>query len=71
GSDPASHDRHTRMTEAIRDCEVVVCAGMGMGAYTSLQSFNIRPIITDLSQIDQALQAFLAGKLEDKPERLH
>ena len=71
GTDPAAHDRHIRMVEAIRDCEAVICAGMGMGAYNSMRSLNIRPIVTDLLDIDQALQAFIEGKLDDKPERLH
>jgi hypothetical protein len=44
---------------------------MGMGAHLSLQEHNIQPIITDISDIELALDAYLAGTLVDHPEKLH
>lgn len=71
GFDPASQDRHVRMTAAIADCEVLLARGMGAGAYESMKQAGIRPIVTDIVNIDDAVAAFLAGTLTDHPETLH
>jgi predicted Fe-Mo cluster-binding NifX family protein len=71
GFDPAAQDRHTRMAEAIVDCEVLICRGMGAGAYASMQAREIKPVVTDIKSIDEAVQAYLAGHLVDQVERLH
>jgi predicted Fe-Mo cluster-binding NifX family protein len=71
GQDEASHGKHTRMAEAIQDCEVVICGGMGYGAYESMRRLNIRPVVTDLTDIEAAVQAYLAGTLVDHTEKLH
>lgn len=71
GFDPASQDRHTRMAAAIGDCQVLLARGMGAGAYQSMEQAGIRPIVTDLVNIDEAVQAYLAGSILDHTERLH
>jgi len=71
GLDPASHDKHTSMAEAIADCQALLCRGMGMGAYVSMQKFGIQPVVTDISSIDEAVKAFLLGELVDHTEKLH
>lgn len=71
GMDPASHDRHASMAEAIADCKVLLCGGMGMGAYESMRSLAIQPVVTDLRDIETAVQAFIDGKLIDHTELLH
>jgi predicted Fe-Mo cluster-binding NifX family protein len=71
GFDPASQDRHMRMIEAIKDCEVMLCKGMGRGAYESLRAANIRPIVTDILEIDQAVTAYIKGEIVDHIEKLH
>ena len=71
GFDPAAQSRHARMIEAIADCDVLLARGMGTGAYESLRQAGIRPVITDIARIDDAVQAYLEGKLEDHPEWLH
>ncbi len=71
GMDATSHDKHVRMAQAITDCEAVICGGMGMGAYESMRRLNIRPIVTELSDIETAAQAYISGTLTDHPERLH
>jgi len=71
GFDPASQDRHVRMTAAIADCEVLLARGMGAGAYESMKQAGIRPIVTDIATIDDAIEAYLAGTLTDHPETLH
>jgi Dinitrogenase iron-molybdenum cofactor len=71
GFDPASHNRHTGMAQAIADCQVIICGGMGAGAYESMRVLNIQPIVTDLRQIDEALQAYISGQRIDHTEKLH
>ena len=71
GFDEASHQKHASMSDAISDCSVVICGGMGMGAYESMQRLNIQPVITDLRDVDAAIQAYLTGTLTDHIERLH
>jgi predicted Fe-Mo cluster-binding NifX family protein len=71
GFDPAAQSRHARMAAAISDCEVLLARGMGAGAYESMRQANIQPIITDIANIDEAIQAYLAGALTDHPEKLH
>jgi len=71
GTDPASHKRHSNMAETISDCDAIICGGMGMGAYQSMQTFNIEPLVTNLTDIDAVIQSFIAGKLVNHVERLH
>ncbi len=71
GMHTASHDKHVSMAEAIADCKALLCGGMGMGAYESMRRLNITPIVTDLYDIDAAVQAFIDGKLIDHTELLH
>jgi predicted Fe-Mo cluster-binding NifX family protein len=71
GFDPAAQNRHSRMAAAIADTEVLLCGGMGAGAYESMKQANIRPIVTDMENIEEAVQSYLAGSLEDHIEKLH
>ena len=71
GFGPASHDRHLHMAEAIADCEALLCRGMGAGAYHSMQQRGIRPVVTDIEDIDAAVRAYAAGSIEDRVDKLH
>ena len=71
GFDPASQDRHVRMAEAIRDCDAMLCRGMGRGVYESMRSLNIRPILTDIADIEEAVKAYVDGSVTDHTELLH
>jgi len=71
GTDPASHNRHTSMAQAIADCQVLLCRGMGYGAYQSMQQLGITPVVTDEENIEAAVKAYVEGNLQDHPERLH
>ena len=71
GFDAASQDTHSRMAAPIADCQIILARGMGRGAYESLQQAHIRPVVTDVVNIDAAVQAYLAGSLTDHVEKLH
>jgi predicted Fe-Mo cluster-binding NifX family protein len=76
--DPRGHgfgrgaaSRHARMIEAIADCDVILVRGMGQGAYLALGEAGIKPIVTDIESIEEAVQAYLDGEIVDHTERLH
>lgn len=62
---------HELMFENIRDCDIVLSRGMGLGAYQGLQSLGIRPILTDIANIDTAIQAVLDDTIIDHVDQLH
>lgn len=63
--------RHASMIAAIEDCDVLLTRGMGRGAYIALEEANIKPVVTDIAAIDEAVQAYLDGSIVDHTERLH
>lgn len=65
------HQRHVSMAETIADCAVLICGGMGRPAYESMLNLNIKPVVTDLTDVDEAVKAFIDGKLVDHTELLH
>jgi predicted Fe-Mo cluster-binding NifX family protein len=71
GASAAEHDTHARMAHPIADCEALLARGMGQGAYVSLRQLNVRPVITDISDVDAAVAAYIAGTIVDHTERLH
>ncbi len=71
GMDAASHNKHIQMADAIADCEALLCRGMGMGAYESMKTRGIRPVVTDIVTIDEAVKAYVDGNIVDQVNRLH
>ncbi len=71
GYDAGAQTRHASMAETISDCQVLIAGGMGWGAYESMRSYNIEPVVTSVEDIDQAIKLYLEGKLENLIERLH
>jgi predicted Fe-Mo cluster-binding NifX family protein len=71
GCDAGVQPRHEAMARVVADCEAVIAGGMGWGAYQGLQSYGIRPIITDVGDIREAVLRYLDGNLPDLMERLH
>lgn len=65
-----NHD-HASMLAPIADCQVLLARGMGTPAYLSLKQQGIQPFITDICEIKEAVEAYIAGTLVDHPERLH
>ena len=71
GMDVASHNKHLQMAEAIADCEALLCRGMGMGAYESMKTRGIRPLVTDIANVDEAVMAYVTGSIVDHVDLLH
>jgi predicted Fe-Mo cluster-binding NifX family protein len=71
GMDAASQAKHAGMLANILDTQVLIAGGMGYGAYESLESSGIEPIITDSEKIDEAVKLYLEGKLVNLMQKLH
>ena len=71
GYDASSQAKHRSMAESIADCQVLLAGGMGWGAYESMRSYNIETFVTNVDNIDEAVQLYLAGRLPNLMERLH
>ena len=71
GYDAGAQIRHASMAETIADCQIMLAGGMGWGAYDSLKSNNIEPIVTDVENIDEAVKRYIDGELDNLMERLH
>lgn len=71
GVDAASHDKHVGMSQAIADCEALLCRGMGYGAYQSMEQLGIKPVVTDIEDVEAATMAYVKGQLVDHTELLH
>lgn len=71
GMDPGSRRRHGMMIDTILDCEVLLARGMGQGAHLNLNERGIKPILTDIKEIREAVDAYLTGKLIENLSRIH
>lgn len=71
GFDPASRNRHAQMLSVISDCEAVLAGGMGLGMQRNLEEVGIRPLLTDIENIEEAVRAFLEGRLTVRPDLAH
>jgi len=71
GFGETSERKHALMAEAISDCEAILTRGMGRGAYINLEEAGIKPVVTDIESIEEAVKAYIDGNIVDRVERLH
>jgi len=71
GQGQHSAEKHQRMFATITDCDVLLARGMGQGAYAGLEQANVRPILTDIADVETAVTAVIEGKIVNHMERLH
>jgi predicted Fe-Mo cluster-binding NifX family protein len=71
GTGTAAAAWHLCMVQPIKDCQVLLAGGMSWSARECLLSVGIRPILTDISSLDEAVQAYLDGSIVDHLELLH
>ena len=64
------HRFHEKLA-VMEDCQVVLCRGMGNPAYEKLVEAGLTPILTDIVDIETAVQAYIAGTITDNPRRRH
>jgi predicted Fe-Mo cluster-binding NifX family protein len=71
GFDPASRNRHAQMLSVIADCQAVLAGGMGLGMQRNLEEVGIRPLLTDIADIEEGVRAFVEGRLAVRPDLAH
>ncbi len=54
---------HRGVVEALADCEVVICSGIGDGAGNALATRGIKIVLADPGPAENAVAAYLAGTL--------
>ncbi len=70
GVGPVAAERHKKMHEVIKDCDVIIANRMGLGSYIDMQGFGIKVIVTDVKDIDEAVSLYLEGKLSHQEDRI-
>jgi predicted Fe-Mo cluster-binding NifX family protein len=60
-----AQNRHATMVQELSDCKVLIAGGMGMGAYENFRNSGLEVILTDHRDINEALDAYLRGDLEN------
>lgn len=70
-SDHADGDGHHGQLDPISDCTLVLSGGMCQGMFANLEGINIRPVMTSITAIDEAVSVYLAGHLKEEPELVH
>ena len=63
--------KHNSMLSNVSDCEALIARGMGWGAHEAIKGAGLKPFITDLEYAEEAVKAYVAGKLDNHAERLH
>lgn len=70
GYDSNAQNKHKSMAESIKDCQVLLARGMGEGAYMNMIEYGIKPIITDIENIDNAVKALIDNTIINHIENL-
>jgi predicted Fe-Mo cluster-binding NifX family protein len=61
---------HATFVELLEGCDAVLCGGIGQGAWDSLTTHGIIPVVAaGKHSIDDAVQLYLAGKLPTTTQR--
>jgi hypothetical protein len=66
-----SEVKNTNMMGTIIDCDVLLARGMDKAIYDGLKIRSIHPIITDIQDVQTAVDAYLNGDIIDHPEYLY
>lgn len=71
GFDAASQSKHASMLSAIEDCDVVICGGMGQGAYQSIVNSGKQVYMVEELDINKNLEKFISGELSSSDSLVH
>jgi predicted Fe-Mo cluster-binding NifX family protein len=71
GTGTAAAAAHLRMVQPIQDCQVLLAGGMSWSARECLLDAGIRPILTQIERVDEAVQAYLDSTIVDHVELFH
>jgi len=58
------HESSRHEPHPLDECDVLITGGLGRGLMNRLASMNIVPVLTDLKDLDEAVEAYVAGRLQ-------
>jgi predicted Fe-Mo cluster-binding NifX family protein len=59
---------HDHLIEGLKDCKYLISLGGGWRVVEDLKQHNITPLFADVELIDDAVNMFIKGELENDPE---
>ncbi|MBC7353418.1 MAG: hypothetical protein H5U08_13745 [Thermogutta sp.] len=60
---------HAQIVDALRDCQIVLCGGIGRKAAQELEAVGVRPIVIQpTGSARQVVEAYLGGNIETREE---
>ncbi len=59
------------MEQVLPDVRVVISAGMGENAYVGLLRRDVLPLVTQETDLEEAIRAYLRGRLREDPDLVH
>lgn len=62
---------HSSMISNLKDCDLVICYGMGQGIYNDLVRHNIKAVVTDEIRVEDAIQRLIEADLTNRLDKLH
>ncbi len=62
--------RHKAMFETLKDCHVLISGMMGTGVYKYLKDSGIKIILTNIKNVEKAVNLYIEGKLEHNISKL-
>jgi predicted Fe-Mo cluster-binding NifX family protein len=65
------YHEHGPILNALSDCQVVISHGMGRRLYDDLATAGVRVFVTHETDVQRALDLYLNGQLDDRPEVRH
>ncbi len=71
GLDSVSQAKHASMLSVIQDCDVVICGGMGQGAYQSIIDSGKEVYLVEDLDINRIIEKFIAGELKSSDDLMH
>ncbi len=64
-------DFHGDLIELIKDCDVLISGGMGMGMQENLKRTKFKTYLTKIKSIEEAVNSYIDGTLENDNELIH
>ena len=60
-----AQNKHMMMAQEIADCDVLIAGGMGAGAYQNFVESGLNVVLTDQTNINEAVAKFSKGELRN------
>jgi len=64
-------DFHSDLLELIKDCQVIISGGMGMGMQETLKRGKFTTYLTKIKSIEEAVNSYIDGTLVNDKELIH